>query len=173
MSNRVQSVELGDGEQRTWVALLGVLIWLPPALDDELQRTARISHVEYQVLWWLSVADEQRLHMSTLADCSNVTPSHLSRIALRLEKRAWIRREPDPEDGRYKLAHLTAEGRRRVAECAPHYTAALRRLVFDHLDAEQTHQLEDICRSVLASVRPECTNPVPMALEPLSDRASD
>jgi DNA-binding MarR family transcriptional regulator len=159
-------VELTDGEQRAWVALLGVLIWLPPALDDELHRTSGTSHVEYQVLWWLSVAEGQRLHMSTLAASSNVSPSHLSRIARRLEERSWIRRAPDPDDGRYTLAHLTAEGARHVAECAPHYTAALRKLVLAELDADLVGQLENVSRGVLAAVHPDCTNPVPMALDP-------
>jgi DNA-binding MarR family transcriptional regulator len=161
--------ELTADEQRSWVALLGVLMWLPPAIDSELQRTAGITHVEYQVLWWLSVAEGRQLHMSTLAECSQVTPSHLSRIAVRLEKRSEIRREPDPADGRYTLAHLTDDGQARVAGCAPHYTAALRKLVFAGLGAEQTAQLESISRNLFSLVRPECTDPVPMVLTRTAD----
>jgi DNA-binding MarR family transcriptional regulator len=157
--------ELDEGEQRAWVALLGVLTWLPPALDAELMRTAGISHVEYQVLWWLSVNEGGRLHMGTLAECAQVTASHLSRIAARLEKRAEIHREPDPADGRFTLAVLTEAGRRRVAACLPHYMAALRRLVFDGLGPGQVDHLERISRALLATVHPECTNPVPMALD--------
>ncbi len=161
--------ELTDHEQRAWVALLGVLIRLPPLLDEELRRTAGISHVEYQVLWWLSVAEGRRLHMSSLAECSQVTPSHLSRIAVRLEKRSEIRREPDPANGRYTLAHLTDDGDARVARCAPHYAAALRKLVFAHLDAQQVGQLESVNRTLLAAVRPECVDPVPMVLGRTAD----
>ncbi|WP_448629861.1 MarR family winged helix-turn-helix transcriptional regulator [Cellulomonas soli] len=87
---------LTPDEQRAWIALAGTVIWLPAALDAQLQRDAGLSHPEYQVLSWLSMSTERTRRMSELADTANVTLSHLSRIVARLEQRGWVRRTPTP-----------------------------------------------------------------------------
>src|SRR6478735_12763704 len=112
-------VELEGDDLATWSALATVLEWLPPALDAQLQRDAGITHFEYGVLYALSRADDGTLRMSVLADYANSTLSRLSRAAARLEGRGWLRREPDPADGRFTLAVLTAAGRRTAEEAGP------------------------------------------------------
>src|SRR5690554_3852820 len=97
-------------QTRTWIALARTTVWLPAALEAQLQRDAGISHVEYQVLSWLSMSRDRTARMSEIAARANVSLSHLSRIATRLEKRSWMRRTPDPADGRATLAVLTEDG---------------------------------------------------------------
>lgn len=48
-----------------------------------------------------------------------MTLSHLSRVVSRLERAGWVRRIPDPTDGRCTLARLTDEGWRKVAAAVP------------------------------------------------------
>ncbi|HEY0214977.1 MAG TPA: MarR family transcriptional regulator [Cellulomonas sp.] len=147
---------LGPDEDRTWALVVGAMMWLPAALDARLATTAPVTHVEYQVLRWLSLADDHALHMSRLADTTSVTPSHLSRIVARLERRALVARTPDPADGRYTLAILTDAGARTVAGTADAYGTAVRELLLERLDPAEVHQLETIAARVLGHIRPEC-----------------
>ncbi|MGN8245931.1 MarR family winged helix-turn-helix transcriptional regulator [Cellulomonas soli] len=147
---------LTPDEQRAWLALAGTVIWLPAALDAQLQRDAGLSHAEYQALSWLSMSPERTRRMSELADTANVTLSHLSRIVARLEQRGWVRRTPDPSDGRYTLAILTEDGWQKVVESAPGHVAAVREHVFAQLTPEEVGQLERIGSRIVGHLRPEC-----------------
>lgn len=147
--------ELEGDDLATWSSLATVLEWLPPALDAQLQRDAGITHFEYGVLYALSRADDGTLRMSVLADYANSTLSRLSRAAARLEGRGWLRREPDPADGRYTLALLTDAGRAAVAAATPAHVATVHRLVLDRLTAAQARQLREISRRIARGVREE------------------
>lgn len=145
---------LTDEEQAAWMALAGMTMWLPPALDAQLRADAGISHAEYQVLSWLSMSPEHTTRMSTLAAAANVNLSHLSRIVARLELRGWMRREPDPVDGRYTLAILTDDGWDKVVATAPGHVEAVQHYVFDNLSATQVRQLREIGERVMRVVKP-------------------
>ncbi|RMI08706.1 MarR family transcriptional regulator [Cellulomonas triticagri] len=132
------------------------MTWLPAALDTRLAQDSDVGHVEYQVLRWLSRTPEQALHMSRLADTASVTPSHLSRIVARLEKRGMVSRTPDPADGRYTLARLTDLGARTVADTEDAYGAAVRDLVLARLTPEQLRGLGDAAATLLGHIKPEC-----------------
>ncbi|PRY44932.1 MarR family winged helix-turn-helix transcriptional regulator [Umezawaea tangerina] len=157
MTSQTPPEALNPAELSAWTSLLGTVIWLPAALDTHMQRETGLSHSEYQVLWWLSVSDGGTRRMGDLADTASVTASHLSRIATRMEKRGWIGRRPDSADGRQTIAYLTDSGWAKVAVCQPHYTTALRALVFDRLDPTQLTQLETIMTGILTPLKPCCT----------------
>ena len=145
-----------DAEERqTWLALVAMLIKLQSALDTQLQRDAGISHFEYQVLAALSEAPGQTLRMSLLAWVSEGSLQRLSQVVGRLEKRGWVRRTPDPDDGRYTLAILTDEGWAKVVATAPGHVDAVRGLVFDSLTKAQSRQLRDIGRRVVRAIDPD------------------
>lgn len=143
---------LDDEERQTWLALVAVLIRLPAALDAQVQRDAGISHFEYQVLAMLSEAPGRTLRMSTLAMVAEGSLPRISQVVGRLEKRGWVRRTPDPADGRYTLAILSDDGWAKVTETAPGHVEAVRSLVFDPLTGTQTRQLREIARRVLRAV---------------------
>ncbi|ABW13134.1 transcriptional regulator, MarR family [Parafrankia sp. EAN1pec] len=146
---------LTDEEMQTWLALVSVLIRLPAALDDQLQRDAGLSHFEYQVLVGLSGAPERTLRMSTLAVFANGSLSRLSHVVGRMEKAGWVRRTPDPTDGRYTLAILTDAGWEKIVATAPGHVDAVRALVFDPLTRAQQRQLGDIGRRIVRAVDPD------------------
>lgn len=139
----------------TWAALATVLEWLPPALDAQLQRDAQLTHFEYGVLYALDAAPDQTLRMSVLADYANSTLSRLSRAATRLETRGWLRRTPDPTDGRYTLAVLTDLGRAKVAEATPGHVELVHRLVLDRLTKAQRQHLRTVSQRIARAVREE------------------
>ncbi len=136
--------ELEGEELETWAALATVLEWLPVALDAQLQADAGITHFEYGVLYALAQASEGTLRMSVLAGYANGTLSRLSRAVTRLERRGWVRRAPDPADGRATLAILTEEGREMVRMATPGHVDTVRRLVLDRLSRSQARQLRAI-----------------------------
>ncbi|MGV9385822.1 MarR family winged helix-turn-helix transcriptional regulator [Nonomuraea sp. NPDC003707] len=141
-------------EMESWLALVTVLIKLPAALDGQLLRDAGISHFEYQVLAGLSMTPERTMRMSDLAMISEGSLSRLSHVVNRLEKRGWVRRTPDPDDGRYTLAILTGEGWEKVVETAPGHVEAVRGLVFDPLTKAQIRQLREIGRRITHAIDP-------------------
>ena len=139
-------------EAQAWHALASTLIRLPSALDAQLRRDAGISHYEYTVLAELSQEPGSTLRMSVLAMQTEGSLPRLSQVAARLEQRGWVRRTPDPADGRYTLAILTDEGRAKVAEAAPGHVEEVRRLVFDPLTKAQTRQLHEIGRRIMRAI---------------------
>jgi DNA-binding MarR family transcriptional regulator len=145
-----------DAEERqTWLALASLLIRLPLALDRQLQRDAGISFFEYGVLAGLSESPDRTLRMSELAMLAEGSLPRLSQVVSRLEKRGWVRRTPDPKDGRYTLAVLTEQGWAKVVETAPGHVEAVRDLVFDPLTKTQTGQLRNIGRRIMRAVDPD------------------
>jgi DNA-binding MarR family transcriptional regulator len=144
-----------DAEERqTWLSLVATLVRLPAALDAQMQRDAGISHFEYQVLAGLSEAPERTMRMSTLAMLAEGSLPRLSQVVGRLEKRGWVRRTPDPTDGRYTLAVLTDAGWDKVVEAAPEHVETVRGLVFDPLTKAQARQLREITRRIMRAVDP-------------------
>ncbi|GIG41795.1 MarR family winged helix-turn-helix transcriptional regulator [Cellulomonas phragmiteti] len=135
-------------ETHAWIALVSLTVHLPHALDTQLQRDAGLSLTEYQVLSWLSMATRRTRRMRDLAARADVSLSHLSRIVARLEARGWVRRHPEPTDGRTTLATLTDDGWDKVVATAPGHAAEVRRRVFDGLTPAQVAALTDVARHV-------------------------
>ncbi|GAB3122377.1 MarR family winged helix-turn-helix transcriptional regulator [Streptomyces calidiresistens] len=142
-------------ERETWLELVGLFIRLPTALDAQLRRDAGLSHFEYQVLAGLSEAPDRTLRMSDLAVFADGSLSRLSHVVKRLEQRGWVRRTPDPCNGRYTLAVLTDAGMEKVVATAPGHVEEVRRLVFDPLTPARRRQLRDIGTRINAAIGPD------------------
>ena len=149
-----------DAEERqAWLALASTLNRLPAALDAQLRRDAGISHFEYQVMALLSEAPGRTLRMSELATLAEGSLPRLSQVVARLEQPGWVRRTPDPADGRYTLAILTDQGLAKVTEAAPGHVQEVRRLVFDPLTKTQSRQLREISRRIMRAIDPDNLRP--------------
>jgi DNA-binding MarR family transcriptional regulator len=146
---------LDDEEWPAWVALASMLLRLSSALDAQLQRDAGMSHFEYGVLAALSEAPERTLRMSSLAMLADGSLPRLSQVVSRLEKRGWVRRTPDPTDGRYTLAILTEDGWAKIVDTAPGHVGAVRKYVFDSLTRAQIRQLTNIGNRIAQAIDPD------------------
>ncbi|MEU5464737.1 MarR family transcriptional regulator [Streptomyces althioticus] len=109
-----------------------------------------MSHHEFLILWCLSQHGERT--MGSLAELSRITPSHLSRIASRLEGQGWLVREQDPADARLTIASLTEAGVLKYAEAVSLYRTTLREHVFGLLTEEQSRQLGTVAGSIARSL---------------------
>jgi len=132
---------LTAAELDAWLSLVRLMTWLPWSIDQQLQRSADLSMVEYQVLAMLSGSPERTMRMSSLADVTNASLSRLSHLVKRLEARGLVRREPDQADGRFTNAILTEKGLQTLTEAAPAHVAHVRSLVIDVLSPEQLRRL--------------------------------
>jgi DNA-binding MarR family transcriptional regulator len=93
--------------------------------------------------------------MSELAVLAEGSLSRLSQVVARLEEKNWVRRTPDPVDGRYTLAILTDDGWHKVVATAPGHVNEVRRLVFDPLTKTQTNQLTTIGQRIMRAIDPD------------------
>ena len=154
MSDPGDPVGLSREELQTWPALATVLEWLPTALDAQLQRDADLTHFEYGILFALGDAADRTLRMSVLATYANSSLSRLSRAVARLEKKGWVQRAPDPDDGRYTLATLTAFGAEKLNQATPGHVQVVRRIL-GSLTQSQVRQLREISRRIMQTLREE------------------
>ncbi|MGY4979202.1 MarR family winged helix-turn-helix transcriptional regulator [Streptomyces sp. 900105755] len=139
---------LTPAERETWQQLGMMLHRLPAALGAQLQQDADLSYIEYYVLAGLSDQPEHRMRMSDLAVLANSEQSRLSHMISRLERRGFVRREPDPTNGRYTQAILTDAGHTHLVEAAPGHVARVRDLVFDVLDSAELDNLRTAAKKI-------------------------
>jgi DNA-binding MarR family transcriptional regulator len=143
---------LSSDEDGAWRAIAQVMVKLPWALECQLQRDAGLSFIEYHALARLSEDPEHTLRMSELAMLTNASLSRLSHLVKRLESRALVRREVDPEDGRFTNAILTKAGYKLLVASAPAHVAMVRSLVIDALSATELRQLHRASERLLARI---------------------
>jgi DNA-binding MarR family transcriptional regulator len=143
---------LTPGELSSWLSVVRLITRLPWAIDGQLQRDADLSMIEYMTMAMLGEAPEWTMRMSDLAERTSASLSRLSHLVKRLESRAYVRREPDPVDGRFTNAILLPAGRRKMESAAPGHVAYVRHLVVDNLSAERLRRLGQDAERILQRI---------------------
>lgn len=141
-------------ERQAWLRLMAVVMRLPTALDAQLRADADLSYFEYSVMAMISEGPNHTRRMSVVAALAEGSLPRLSQVVTRLEKRGYITRAPDPDDGRYTLASLTPAGWQKVQETAPGHVEEVRRLVFDPLSQAQVRQLAAVAGRISSAIDP-------------------
>jgi DNA-binding MarR family transcriptional regulator len=152
----VETNWLDDRQLDAWMSFGAVLVMLPGELDAEMQRCAGLTQFEYGVLAHLSESPGHTARISRLAEFTRGSLSRMSHLIKRLERRGWVRRELDPEDGRYTNAILTDEGQAKVVATAPAQVDLVRRLVVDALTPVQLRQLGEISARIAEKIHADC-----------------
>ena len=134
-------VWLTPGQLASWLSVVRLITRLPWAIDTQLQRDADLSMIEYMTMAMLSEAPARTLRMSDLAERTSSSLSRLSHLVKRLESHGYVRREPDPHDGRFTNAILLPAGLSKLESAAPGHVAFVRRLVIDNLSPERLRRL--------------------------------
>lgn len=145
---------LDQAEMRAWTRLAAVSTLLIGELDARLSRSAGVSHFEYLALSRLSEAPDRTMTMSELAARTNATPSRMSHMVTRLQRRGYVERSQSPDSGRVVLATLTAEGWELVVRTAPLHRRDVRELVFDVLEPGQLDDFSEVLGRVLDRLDP-------------------
>jgi DNA-binding MarR family transcriptional regulator len=140
---------LDQGEQRAWRAFLRLQGQLSARLNRQLQSESGLSLADYEVLVQLSEAPEGRLRPYALQRALQWEQSRLSHHLGRMQRRGLVAREECADDGRGTLITLTDAGRSAIQAAAPGHVAAVRRLLFDALTADDVAALERLTTRVL------------------------
>ena len=143
---------LSSGELDSWLSVVRLMTRLPWAIEGQLQRDSDLSMVEYMTMAMLGEAPEWTMRMSTLAEEASVSLSRLSHMVKRLEARGYVRREPDPVDGRFTNAILLPAGRRKMEESAPAHVEFVRHAVIDNLSPERLRRLGQDAERILQRI---------------------
>jgi DNA-binding MarR family transcriptional regulator len=122
------------------------------ALECQLERDSDLSFIEYHALARLSEEPDGTLRMSELAALTNASLSRLSHLVKRLEARGFVRREPDPANGRYTNAVLTETGHAKLVASAPSHVACVRQLVIDEFSPAELARLAVASERIIAQV---------------------
>ena len=101
---------LTSEQELAWRSVANLVHKLRWALECQLERDSGLSFIEYHALARLSEEPDRRLRMSDLAVVTNASLSRLSHLVKRVESWGLVRREPDPNDGRFTIAVLTDAG---------------------------------------------------------------
>ena len=146
---------LDEEELDAFSSLMYVNLQLINKLDRQLRKDAGMSFYDYTVMSRLSEAPERTMRMSALGHITGGSLSRLSQVVTRLEKNGWVRREPDPSDGRFTVAILTEAGWDTVVATAPGHVEAARRIVIDRLTRAQVRQLEQAMHRIATGIEEE------------------
>lgn len=144
---------LNDDEMRAWNGFLEILS-VRQVLDAQLHQDSGLSFFGYLVLNALAMEKDRSARMSQLARQTACSPSRLSNVAGVFERKGWITRHQDPEDGRAIRATLTDEGLAVVRAAAPGHLAAVRKHVLGPLDRGQLQEFVHIAQRI-ADALPE------------------
>lgn len=116
-------------------------------VDSDLQQHLQVGYTDVDALLQLSVADGQCLRMATLARGVSRSPSAMTRLVDRLERRSFVRRlrNSSTDVG----VEITPEGLDLLAEAAPRILAEVEKRFWSRLTASELASLSSICRKLM------------------------
>jgi DNA-binding MarR family transcriptional regulator len=141
-----------EEEFNAWRGLIRLRETVMREIDRRLQREGDLSLADYGVLIALVTAPRLRLRMSDLGTRRLLTPSGITRVVMRLEKRGLVQREPDPADGRAALAALTRPGLEALRRAQVIHHATVRELFLGRLTKLQLDRLAQLYEKALPGV---------------------
>lgn len=140
---------LSADEQNLWRRWLRLNALLPAVLHRELQADAGLSLPDFEVLVKLTDTSDGRVRVSDLARELNWERSRLSHHVTRMERRGLVRRTECRDDGRGAWVVLAKKGRSAIERAAPGHAAAVRRLIFDDMTAQERRVMTGMIDRVL------------------------
>jgi len=151
------AARLSVDEERAWYGMVTLALVVFP----EVERACRehgLVHVEYGLLAALG-GQPDGVRLSDLAEAMRVSPSRLSHRMRKLTELGYVTHHGCAGDARVRYAVITEAGRKLVDRIAPVHAAAVRRMVFDHLDPERTKALADTLDAVSLGLGINCLEP--------------
>jgi len=153
-----------DSGQTLILNLMRTREHLSQLMNDRLFRAAGITDTQYNLLRILNGGPAIGYPIGEIRRRMVVRNADVPRLVDRLKDTGWVRRVPDPKDGRACRVQLTEEGRQKVGELYPKIQAFSRQLesAFSIPEQEQLHRLMDKLRETL---RRELEGGLPTALK--------
>jgi DNA-binding MarR family transcriptional regulator len=136
---------------RAWRSYVETQNDLQTALELDLQPTG-LNLGDYQVLVFLSEADDRRMRMCDLAELLQLSPSGLTRRLDGLVRKGLVERVGSDLDRRVMLAVLTPKGLAQLEAAAPTHVDSVRAHLIDLLDTDELEALVRIFGKVRAAL---------------------
>jgi DNA-binding MarR family transcriptional regulator len=122
-------------EMAAWRAFIECHDDLITAIENDLAPSG-LTLGDYQVLVYLTEAENAQMRMCDLADMLQLSPSGLTRRLDGLVQSGWVERRNSEVDRRVMLAALTDAGRAELAAVAPNHVGSVRARMIDVLDPD-------------------------------------
>jgi DNA-binding MarR family transcriptional regulator len=110
-------------------------------LDADLVTEHGMTSRDYEVLLYLSQADERKLPMSALAESTMLTRSGITRLVDGLVQSGLIERVSCESDARISYARLTDTGYEKLRHAGCTHVAGIQRLFLEHFSDDEIDQL--------------------------------
>jgi DNA-binding MarR family transcriptional regulator len=136
--------ELDELERRAWRSFLTKHARLARTLEADLIARSDLPLAEFDVLFQLSVAEEQRLRMNELADRVLLSRAGITRLVDRLVADGLVMRVKCASDARGAFASLTDHGRARLEEARPVHFCAVKHYFLESLSRDELETLAEL-----------------------------
>jgi len=113
-------------------------------LDAELVAEQAMTTRDYEVLLYLSQAEDRKLPMSALAESTMLTRSGITRLCDGLVEVGLIERVSCASDARVSYAKLTDAGYEKLRKAGGTHVASIRRMFLEHFSEEEIEQLASL-----------------------------
>ena len=143
---------MADIKLTAWRTMLEAHSAAIDILSRELAEEHDLPLAWYEVLLYLSEADEGHLRMHELAESLLLSRSAATRFIDRMEEAGLVTRQACPTDRRGMFVVLTAQGRRRFVEAAPTHLAGITRTFSDHVTDEEARIMVDVLGRVKSAL---------------------
>ena len=128
------TMPLDSVHKNAWITFFVASRVLVKKVDRALEEAGLVPMEVYDVLLLLEESPDRRLRMSELADIAMLSRSGITRLADRLARDGYIRREGCPTDRRSQYAVLTQAGLKAREQAWPVY----RRVIEETFAADMT-----------------------------------
>ena len=145
------SIRFSKSEQDAWGGFLSTYSRIDRLIEADLQASAHISHVEFEVLLRLTWQPEQRLRIQELTAQSLLSQSGTSRVIERLEKAGLVTRESASEDRRGAYAVLTPAGLERFQMAMERHIAFVQAHFLNHFSQPELEQMAGFWKRIEAA----------------------
>ena len=115
-------------------------------MESRVLADDRLSWTSFVAMWVLWVWGE--MESRDLASAVGISRPTSTGVVTTLERRGYVRRRKNAEDGRMVRVSLTARGRRKIEELFPRFNAE-ETVVTSHLSTEQQDAMATMLRSML------------------------
>ena len=139
-------------ELDAWRSYIETTADLSSALEADLNETG-LTLGDYQVLVFLSEADDRAMRMCDLAANLQLSPSGLTRRLDGLVRNGYVDRLPSSVDRRVMLAVITEAGAAKLAGAYPVHLASVRTHIVDRLEPADVDSFGRIFSTIQAGLR--------------------
>jgi len=139
-------------ELAAWRSYIETTADLLSALEADLNETG-LTLGDYQVLVFLSEADDRAMRMCDLAANLQLSPSGLTRRLDGLVRNGYVDRLPSSVDRRVMLAVITEAGAAKLAGAYPVHLASVRTHIIDRLEPADVDSFGRIFTTIQAGLR--------------------